>query len=148
MQQHGHGIPPSRAVRINTEGVRDTGMPCPNCNSRRSIVLDSRLTHNLGRRRQRACWECDHRWSTIEISTELFEAMRRAGAVMETPTMKRMKNWYDADPINRLAAAIYKAIHPYEISPPDRAPIGEVETASWERYRRAAQAALASFDAK
>lgn len=40
---------------------------CPECATRNSKVLDTRVTDNGWLRRRRQCNECDARWATYEI---------------------------------------------------------------------------------
>ena len=51
-------------------------MKCPNCGSDHSAVYDSRPRPSSVCRR-RECSACGHRWSTIELSIEEHNALRR-----------------------------------------------------------------------
>lgn len=58
---------------------KEHGMGCPMCASRDTKVLDSRahgngIIHAIRRRRE--CGNCRHRFSTIEITREVFEQMQ------------------------------------------------------------------------
>ncbi len=46
-------------------------MPCPSCEHQFSGVTDSRGTSGGWQRRRRVCLSCGHRWTTMEVPTEL-----------------------------------------------------------------------------
>ena len=45
------------------------GVACPACESRRSLVKDSRPAP-YGIRRRRVCESCAHRWTTLEVRAD------------------------------------------------------------------------------
>jgi DNA-directed RNA polymerase subunit M/transcription elongation factor TFIIS len=47
---------------------------CPSCYLREVKVIESRRSSNHIRRR-RECLSCNHRWSTMEISKELYDRL-------------------------------------------------------------------------
>lgn len=48
-------------------------MKCPACASNDSLVVDSRPSESIIRRRRRCC-KCQHRWSTIEMRADGVKA--------------------------------------------------------------------------
>jgi transcriptional regulator NrdR family protein len=49
-------------------------MNCPECGSDRLQVADKRIRNGLIQRR-RKCLACDHRFNTVEITMDLYEAV-------------------------------------------------------------------------
>ena len=48
-------------------------MICPECRSKKTVVIDSRdVAEGRSRRRRRHCNKCRHRWSTIEVNVLKF----------------------------------------------------------------------------
>jgi len=53
---------------------------CPNCRGSKIKPLETRASGggiNSPLRRRRACLDCNHRWTTYEISAETYEAMQQ-----------------------------------------------------------------------
>lgn len=49
-------------------------MICPQCKSKNVYTIDSRDRGNSVRRR-RACDDCEHRWSTVEIGMNEYDGI-------------------------------------------------------------------------
>ena len=58
--------------------------PCPQCSGTDARVKDTRPSSGVTRRR-RVCPDCDHRWTTYEVSEQLFSTLRaRQGVIRLT----------------------------------------------------------------
>lgn len=56
-------------------------MTCPKCGSENTYTVDSRDGRD-GRRRRKRCQDCDNRWTTIEISVEKYQRLKRLHDVL------------------------------------------------------------------
>lgn len=52
---------PAKTIRISRAAEL-----CPTCGDSRVVVVDSRPS-SIGRKRHRRCFNCDHRWVTVEV---------------------------------------------------------------------------------
>jgi len=66
-------------VRANAR-TSPSHFACPACGSHMIIIADSRPSKAIGEvgtRRRRACRDCSHRWSTIEVSEAALNGLVR-----------------------------------------------------------------------
>jgi len=84
-----------------------TGYRCPNCDSDNIGVTDTRPT-NLSEvgldgpttRRRRACRNCGHRWTSIEVTADQIHTMAMALAepLAEKLILEMARQFYDKEP--------------------------------------------------
>lgn len=72
---------PLAQTAIRRPAEHKLGLACPACRGRITVVRDSRPTddHTLIRRR-RACFDCDHAWTTYEVPAEVLAALEEEAA--------------------------------------------------------------------
>lgn len=56
---------------------------CPKCESRKSFVVDTRMTNKVIRRR-RKCADCSHRWTTYESSIDFASVLASTRSMTRT----------------------------------------------------------------
>lgn len=66
---------------MRADGAGDGLDPCPSCHGQPVTVVDSRYIDGM-RRRRRRCPQCNHRWTTVEVSIAELKAMREALVLM------------------------------------------------------------------
>ena len=47
---------------------------CPACKKQTAVTLESRSNKDSSRRRRKVCTECNHRYTTYEVSEEFYRA--------------------------------------------------------------------------
>lgn len=52
-------------------------MKCPECKSDRYGVVDSRPSYGNTVKRRRRCFDCEHRWTTYELSDAEMKEYRQ-----------------------------------------------------------------------
>jgi transcriptional regulator NrdR family protein len=55
-------------------------MNCPKCGSEDSSVIDCRARNDGKFRRRRACYDCRHRFTTIEVDINEYENLKELAA--------------------------------------------------------------------
>ena len=57
---------------------------CPKCNHEESKVYETLLLPDLGvRQRRRRCFNCDHRWATVETTRDEYKDLRALCTAMQ-----------------------------------------------------------------
>jgi transcriptional regulator NrdR family protein len=64
----------TRIAALSDENGDLIRAPCPACRASTSGVTNTRAWHGIVRRR-RKCRACEHRWSTLEIPSELAASL-------------------------------------------------------------------------
>ncbi len=64
----------ARLAALSDENGDLIRAPCPSCRASTSGVTNTRAWHGIVRRR-RKCRACEHRWSTLEIPSELAASL-------------------------------------------------------------------------
>lgn len=62
-------------------------MICPSCQSQNDTVADSRPQPDGTVHRRRRCLDCQHRWSTVELTADAHQALERG---YETHQIRRL----------------------------------------------------------
>lgn len=58
-------------------------MLCPKCNSEDSAVIDCRTRNDGKMRRRRECYDCRHRFTTIEVDIDDYENLKELAASLK-----------------------------------------------------------------
>lgn len=83
---------------------------CSACGSQQSSVVDSRPRDDACTRRRRKCDDCGHRWSTVEVSLEDYQAS------LDSESLEAMRTAYRA-----LKAAFHRLNTVTEVADEERA---------------------------
>lgn len=68
----------------NGSGNGEQSMMCPKCGSVNVQCVDSRQTPDNLTRRRRWCEDCCHRFSTVEITVDEYQATKKKLALLQT----------------------------------------------------------------